>query len=79
MTCSIAACDLGAGQRGVATASKFVAVGSVVPWARPHVGAVATQAYANPRYGPGGFDLLADGLSADEAADRLAAAEPRRQ
>ena len=53
-TFSIAACDLGAGQWGVATQSKFLAVGSVVPWAEPHVGAVATQAYANPRYGPAG-------------------------
>src|SRR6266550_4697556 len=51
-TYSIAACDLDAGQWGVATQSKFLAVGSVVPWAEPHVGAIATQAYANPRYGP---------------------------
>ena len=54
-TYSIAACDLEAGQWGVATQSKFLAVGSVVPWAEPHVGAVATQAYANPRYGPDGL------------------------
>ena len=51
-TYSIAACDLDAGQWGVATQSKFLAVGSVVPWAEPGVGAIATQAYANPRYGP---------------------------
>ena len=51
-TYSIAACDLEAGQWGVATQSKFLAVGSVVPWAEPQVGAIATQAYANPRYGP---------------------------
>src|SRR5213082_4074555 len=51
-TYSIAACDLQAGQWGVAVQSKFLAVGSVVPWAEPHVGAVATQAWANPRYGP---------------------------
>ena len=54
-TYSIAACDLEAGQWGVATQSKFLAVGSVVPWAAPGVGAVATQAYANPRYGPDGL------------------------
>ena len=57
-TYSIAACDLEAGQWGVATQSKFLAVGSVVPWAEPGVGAVATQAYANPRYGPDGLALL---------------------
>ena len=55
MTYSIAACDLDAGQWGVATQSKFLAVGSVVPWAEPGVGAIATQAYANPRYGPEGL------------------------
>jgi len=60
-TYSICACDLGAGQWGVATQSKFLAVGSVVPWAAPAVGAIATQAYANPRYGPEGLDLLRSG------------------
>ena len=53
-TYSIAACDLEAGQWGVATQSKFLGVGSVVPWAEPGVGAIATQAYANPQYGPKG-------------------------
>ena len=57
-TYSLAACDLAAGQWGVATQSKFLAVGAVVPWAEPHVGAIATQAYANPRYGPEGLALL---------------------
>src|SRR6188508_1859487 len=56
-TYSICACDLDAGQWGVATQSKFLAVGSVVPWAAPHVGAIATQSYANPRYGPEGLEL----------------------
>src|SRR5947208_16521534 len=70
-TYSIAACDLEAGQWGVATQSKFLSVGSVVPWAEPHVGAIATQAYANPRYGPNGLQLLRDGLSAQEVVDRL--------
>ena len=51
-TYSIAACDLEAGEWGVAVQSKFLAVGSVVSWAEPHIGAIATQAYANPRYGP---------------------------
>ena len=70
-TFSIAACDLEAGQWGVATQSKFLAVGSIVPWAEPHVGAIATQAYANPRYGPGGLELLRQGLSSEEVVRRL--------
>jgi uncharacterized Ntn-hydrolase superfamily protein len=77
-TYSIAACDLEAGQWGVATQSKFLAVGSVVPWAVPGVGAVATQAYANPRYGPQGLQLLAEGLSAAEVVARLTDADEGR-
>src|SRR5437763_12070387 len=77
-TYSIAACDLDAGQWGVATQSKFLAVGSVVPWAEPHVGAVATQAYANPRYGPEGLALLREGLSAAEVVERLTSADDGR-
>jgi uncharacterized Ntn-hydrolase superfamily protein len=77
-TYSIAACDLEAGQWGVATQSKFLAVGSVVPWAAPGVGAVATQAYANPRYGPQGLALLAEGLSAAEVVARLTDADEGR-
>jgi uncharacterized Ntn-hydrolase superfamily protein len=77
-TYSIAACDLAAGQWGVATQSKFLSVGSVVPWAEPHAGAVATQAYANPRYGPEGLALLRDGLSAEEVVERLTQADEGR-
>jgi uncharacterized Ntn-hydrolase superfamily protein len=77
-TYSIAACDLEAGQWGVATQSKFLGVGSVVPWAEPGVGAIATQAYANPRYGPEGLALLREGLSAQEAAERLTAGDDGR-
>jgi uncharacterized Ntn-hydrolase superfamily protein len=77
-TYSIAACDLEAGQWGVATQSKFLAVGSVVPWAEPHVGAVATQAYANPRYGPEGLALLREGVSAEEVVARLTSADDGR-
>src|SRR5437870_9875480 len=77
-TFSIAACDLEAGQWGVATQSKFLAVGSVVPWAEPHVGAIATQAYANPRYGPDGLVLLRSGASAEEAVATLTAADDGR-
>jgi uncharacterized Ntn-hydrolase superfamily protein len=77
-TFSIVACDLDAGQWGVAVQSKFLAVGSVVPWAEPHVGAVATQSYANPRYGPDGLALLRDGLSARDVVERLTAADDGR-
>jgi len=79
LTYSICACDLGAGQWGVATQSKFLAVGSVVPWAAPQVGAIATQAYANPQYGPDGLELLRSGCSAAEAVERLTAADDDRE
>lgn len=77
-TYSICACDLDAGQWGVATQSKFLAVGSVVPWTEPHVGAIATQSYANPSYGPSGLALLREGLSADEVVERLTSADDGR-
>ena len=72
------ACDLDAGQWGVAVQSKFLAVGSVVPWADPGAGAVATQAYANPRYGPDGLALLRQGVAADEVVRRLTDADDGR-
>jgi uncharacterized Ntn-hydrolase superfamily protein len=78
-TYSIAACDLEAGRWAVATQSKFLGVGSVVPWAEPGVGAIATQAYANPRYGPQGLALLREGLSAEETVERLTAADEGRE
>jgi uncharacterized Ntn-hydrolase superfamily protein len=62
----------------VATQSKFLAVGSVVPWAAPHVGAIATQSYANPRYGPDGLALLREGLSAGEVVERLTSGDADR-
>jgi uncharacterized Ntn-hydrolase superfamily protein len=77
-TYSICACDTGAGQWGVATQSKFLAVGSVVPWAEPGAGAIATQSYANPRYGPDGLALLRQGLPAAEVVERLTAADEGR-
>ncbi len=77
-TYSICACDLAAEQWGVATQSKFLAVGSVVPWAEPHVGAIATQSYANPRYGPDGLALLREGLPAEVVVERLTSADQGR-
>jgi uncharacterized Ntn-hydrolase superfamily protein len=59
----------------VATQSKFLAVGSVVPWAEPHVGAIATQAFANPRYGPEGLALLRAGRSAEDVVAALTEAD----
>src|SRR5689334_3318237 len=77
-TYSIVACDLASAQWGVATQSKFLAVGSVVPWAEPQVGAIATQSYANPRYGPDGLALLREGASAEEVVERLTSADDER-
>lgn len=78
-TYSIAACDLDTQRWGVATQSKFLGVGSVVPWAEPGAGAVATQAYANPRYGPDGLALLREGLTAEEVVNRLTSADDGRE
>jgi uncharacterized Ntn-hydrolase superfamily protein len=77
-TYSIVGCDLEAKQWGVAVQSKFLAVGSVVPWAEPEVGAVATQAYANPSYGPNGLALLREGLSASAVVERLTSEDDGR-
>ena len=77
-TYSIVAVDLEAGQWGVAVQSKFLSVGSVVPWAEPHVGAIATQSYANPRYGPDGLALLREGLPAEVVVERLTSADEGR-
>jgi uncharacterized Ntn-hydrolase superfamily protein len=78
VTYSLVACDREAAQWGVATQSKFLAVGSVVPWAEAGAGAIATQAYANPRYGPEGLALLREGASAQEVVERLTEADAGR-
>lgn len=77
-TYSICGCDLESGQWAVATQSRFLAVGSIVPWAEPLVGAIATQSYANPRYGPDGLALLREGLPAEEVVARLTEADDGR-
>src|SRR5512135_1120141 len=71
MTFSIVACDLEEQAWGVAVASKFPAVGAVVPWAQAGVGAVATQSFANTSFGPRGLALMGTGLSAQETLERL--------
>ncbi|HEY2984390.1 MAG TPA: DUF1028 domain-containing protein [Jatrophihabitantaceae bacterium] len=63
---------------GVAVASKFLAVGSVVPAARATVGAIATQSYANVKYRPDGLRMLADGKSAQQTLNTLLAADEGR-
>ena len=77
-TYSIVACDLDAGEWGVAVQSKFLAVGAVVPAAEPHVGAIATQAWANLAYRPDGLALLRDGYSADDVVRTLVGADEGR-
>jgi uncharacterized Ntn-hydrolase superfamily protein len=74
-TFSIAAADAEAGEVGVAVASRFFAVGAVVPWARAGVGAVATQANGNVTFGPRGLDLLAQGLTPEETVKLLLRAD----
>ena len=79
MTFSIVAADPDAGEVGVATESKFLAVGAVVPWARGNVGAVATQSFADATFGPRGLDLLAEGLDPQSTLDRLLSDDERRE
>ena len=67
-TYSIVAFDPATGDLGIAVQSKFFGVGSVVPWAKAGVGAVATQSYANTTYGPKGLELMAAGKSLNSAA-----------
>lgn len=76
-TFSIVGCDPATGELGVAVASKYFAVGSVVPWAKAGVGAIATQAWVNYDYGIVGLDLLEAGLSPREVIDSLVALDPK--
>ena len=77
MTFSIAAVDPQTGDTGVAVASKFLAVGGIVPWLEAGVGAIATQALCNATFGPDGLKFLG-GMDAKTALDRLLAADPGR-
>lgn len=80
MTFSIVAWDPDAEppEWGIAVASKFLAVGAVVPWARAGAGAIATQALANIAYGPEGLKRLSDGKSAEEVVNGLTGADELR-
>ena len=79
MTFSIVACDLQEPSWGVAVASKFPAVGAVVPWAQAGAGAVATQSFANTSFGPRGLALMATGHTAEDALARLLEDDPERE
>ncbi len=75
-TFSIVAVDSATGEIGVAVQSHWFSVGSVVTWAEPGVGAVATQSFVNPAYGPRGLALMRTGISAPLALRALLAADP---
>jgi uncharacterized Ntn-hydrolase superfamily protein len=79
VTYSIVARDPETGELGVAVQSHWFSVGSIVTWAQPGVGAVATQANAEAAYGPSALALLADGVPAPDALARLVAADPGGQ
>jgi uncharacterized Ntn-hydrolase superfamily protein len=79
MTFSIVACDLEEKAWGIAVASKFPAVGAVVPWAKAEAGAVATQSFANTSFGPRALEMTAGGLSADEALAKLLLDDTERE
>jgi uncharacterized Ntn-hydrolase superfamily protein len=76
VTYSIVARDPDTGELGVAVQSHWFSVGSIVTWARPGIGAVATQANADPGYGPQLLELLAAGVHAEQALATLVANDP---
>ncbi|WAH35746.1 DUF1028 domain-containing protein [Alicyclobacillus dauci] len=75
-TFSIVGCDMETGEVGVAVQSKFLAVGSVVPWVQSGAGAIATQSWANTSYGPKGLELLRSGMHPQAVIDKLVADDP---
>src|SRR6185436_16224398 len=77
-TFSIVARDPDTGDLGVAVQSHWFSVGSVVPWAEAGVGAVATQSFVEPSYGPKGLALMKQGVAPKEALAQLLAADPQK-
>jgi uncharacterized Ntn-hydrolase superfamily protein len=77
-TYSIVGFDPATGELGIAVASKVLGVGSVVPFAKANVGAVATQSAANTAYGPDGLKLMESGKTAKEALEELIKADSGR-
>lgn len=78
-TFSIVARDPQTGEIGVAVASKFLAVGSIVPWAKAGIGGIATQSWAKTSFGPDGLKMLAEGKSAQEVLDALLEHDDNRE
>lgn len=76
-TFSIVARDTTNGDLGIAVSSKFPAIGAVTPWGKAEVGAVATQAWINMRYGPLGLAMMEQGLSAQQALESLISGDPQ--
>ncbi len=79
MTYSIVARDPATGELGVAVQTYWFGVGSMVPWLEPGVGAVATQSFVEPSYGPKGLDLMRSGAGAPNALATLLAADEGRE
>ncbi len=79
MTYSIVARDAGSGAYGIAVASRFFAVGALVPHLRGGIGAIATQAFVNPLYGTQGIGLLAQGMSAEDVLTTVTGRDAGRQ
>ena len=75
-TYSIVARDAATGEMGVAVQSHWFSVGSIVSWAEAGVGAVATQSFVDPAYGPLGLEMMRNGKSAQQALDGLAGVRP---
>jgi uncharacterized Ntn-hydrolase superfamily protein len=75
-TYSIVARDSATGQIGVAVQSHWFSVGTAVPWAEAGVGAVATQSFTEPSYGPLGLELMRLGRSAPDALRALTTTDP---
>src|ERR671913_238220 len=75
-TYSIVARDPATGQLGVAVQSHWFSVGPIVPWAEAGVGAIATQSFVEPSYGPLGLELMRAGRTAEEALRALVAGDP---
>lgn len=78
-TFSIVALDPESGAIGIAVASKYLAVGSVVPWAKAKVGGIATQSHVNTTIGSSALELLSQGKSAKETLDEVLQQDPRKE
>lgn len=79
MTYSIVALDRATGELGVAVQTRWFGVGAICPWVEPGVGAVATQSFVEPAYGPRTLALLRDGVPPEDALARLLAADDDRE